>query len=214
MTTETTKPKETPITESGSTQSKSAEFSKTTGTAAESKHVPDNEATDLKAKHMPADSSKGQNDVRDPEDPKTNPKNVPTDVDDTGDGINKAQNLDAPGPKPLEEIARTHGGDAGVSESTGADKKDDDDAEDGLHGKSKGEGTGELYVKSSGLVADGGDFDATKPGAGKEADRKSILLQNNDKHVTDRLRRFVGSKGHPPREARRQARRGLDDQER
>lgn len=27
-------------------------------------------------------------------------------------------------------------------------------------------------MKSSGLAADGGDFDATKPGAGREADRK------------------------------------------
>jgi hypothetical protein len=33
-------------------------------------------------------------------------------------------------------------------------------------------GTGEKYVKSSGFAAEGGDFDATKPGAGKEADRK------------------------------------------
>jgi hypothetical protein len=33
-------------------------------------------------------------------------------------------------------------------------------------------GTGQEYVKSSGLAADGGDFDASKPGAGAEADRK------------------------------------------
>ena len=31
-------------------------------------------------------------------------------------------------------------------------------------------------VKSTGLAADGGDFDATKPGAGKEADRKYIIF--------------------------------------
>jgi len=37
------------------------------------------------------------------------------------------------------------------------------------HGKVLG--TGEKYVKSSGLEADGGDFDATNPGAGKEANR-------------------------------------------
>lgn len=35
------------------------------------------------------------------------------------------------------------------------------------------QGTGEEWVKSSGLQADGGDFDATKPGAGREADRES-----------------------------------------
>lgn len=32
-------------------------------------------------------------------------------------------------------------------------------------------GTGEKWEKSTGLQSDGGDFDATKPGAGKEADR-------------------------------------------
>jgi hypothetical protein len=40
----------------------------------------------------------------------------------------------------------------------------------GQHGKV--EGTGEKWVKTSGLAAEGGDFDATKPGAGKEANRK------------------------------------------
>ncbi|TGO22438.1 hypothetical protein BPAE_0168g00090 [Botrytis paeoniae] len=33
------------------------------------------------------------------------------------------------------------------------------------------QGTGEKHIKSSGLVAEGGDFDATRPGAGREADR-------------------------------------------
>lgn len=39
----------------------------------------------------------------------------------------------------------------------------------GEHGKVKG--TGEEWVKTSGLAAEGGDFDATKPGAGREANR-------------------------------------------
>ncbi|KAF2429187.1 hypothetical protein EJ08DRAFT_303087 [Tothia fuscella] len=39
----------------------------------------------------------------------------------------------------------------------------------GEPGKEKG--TGEQWVKSSGIAADGGDFDVTKPGAGKEATR-------------------------------------------
>jgi len=39
----------------------------------------------------------------------------------------------------------------------------------GEHGKDKG--TGEQWVKTSGIAAEGGDFDATKPGAGKEATR-------------------------------------------
>jgi hypothetical protein len=38
------------------------------------------------------------------------------------------------------------------------------------HGKTLG--TGQQYVKSSGVAAEGGDFDATKPGAGQEATRK------------------------------------------
>lgn len=41
------------------------------------------------------------------------------------------------------------------------------------HGADEPKGTGEKWVKSSGLAADGGDFDATKPGAGREADRES-----------------------------------------
>jgi len=39
----------------------------------------------------------------------------------------------------------------------------------GEHGKEKG--TGEQWVKTSGIAAEGGDFDATKPGAGREATR-------------------------------------------
>lgn len=40
-------------------------------------------------------------------------------------------------------------------------------------------GTGEQWVKSTGLAAEGGDFDATKPGAGKEATR---LLEQQGVH--------------------------------
>lgn len=38
--------------------------------------------------------------------------------------------------------------------------------------KDNSSGTGEKYVRSTGLAAHGGDFDAAAPGAGKEADRK------------------------------------------
>ena len=41
--------------------------------------------------------------------------------------------------------------------------------------QSKEKGTGEIWVKSTGVAAEGGDFDAKKPGAGKEADRESCL---------------------------------------
>ena len=49
--------------------------------------------------------------------------------------------------------------------------------EEGPQGASKSEGTGEQWVKTSGLAADGGDFDATKPGAGREADRKCFVSE-------------------------------------
>jgi hypothetical protein len=51
----------------------------------------------------------------------------------------------------------------------------------GEHGKVKG--TGEQWIKTSGIAAEGGDFDATKPGAGKEATRlmeeKGIKTEGN-----------------------------------
>jgi hypothetical protein len=73
-----------------------------------------------------------------------------------------AQNVDTsgPGPKPLSETHKA----GGQAPSSGGD-------DDGAQKESHGEGTGEKYVKSSGLKADGGDFDAAAPGAGKEADR-------------------------------------------
>ncbi|CAN8096976.1 unnamed protein product [Discula destructiva] len=114
-----------------------------------------------------------QADIRDPETSATTDPKVEAqrkNVDDTGaldEGRNPAK-ADGPGPKPIEEVARERGGDA--ANIGGANKKDDVDPE-GLGGKSESKGTGEQYVKTSGLKADGGDFDATKPGAGREADR-------------------------------------------
>jgi hypothetical protein len=35
----------------------------------------------------------------------------------------------------------------------------------------KEKGTGSKYVRSTGMAAEGGDFDATRPGAGREANR-------------------------------------------
>jgi len=50
------------------------------------------------------------------------------------------------------------------------------------HGKEEEEGTGEQWVKTSGIAADGGDFDATKPGAGREANR---LMEEKGIHKTE-----------------------------
>ncbi|KAI1212220.1 uncharacterized protein F4807DRAFT_363258 [Annulohypoxylon truncatum] len=183
---------------SSSSPSSAAHFSKETGTAAESADAPANPSADLKARSAPKDTSKSQADTRDPANPQTHPKAAPTDVNDADDGPNEAQKLDGPGPKPLEEVARQHGGDAGVSEESSVGKtkggagdvggkevvEEEEEEESGPNAKSKGEGTGEQYVKSSGLKADGGDFDATKPGAGREADRimeeKGIHSANGD----------------------------------
>ncbi|KAI0448159.1 hypothetical protein F4803DRAFT_496883 [Xylaria telfairii] len=166
-----------------------AKFSKETGTATESKDTPDNPSTDLKAKSVPDDTTKGQNDTRSPDDPKTNPKSAPTDVDDASkEGVNEAQKLEGPGPRPVAEVAKENGGDAGNDSSSSVDKtskgeegtkESQEDEED----KHKSKGTGEEYVKTTGLQADGGDFDATKPGAGREADR--LMAEKGIHNPTD-----------------------------
>ncbi|KAI0867029.1 hypothetical protein F4860DRAFT_16073 [Xylaria cubensis] len=157
-----------------SNTTKDAKFAKETGTAAESKDTPNNPSTDLKAKSVPEDTSKGQGDTRSPEDPKTNPKSAPTDVNDADEeGVNEAQKLDGPGPKPVAELAKENGGDAGNDSSASVNKegKGENKEEKETKEENENKGTGEKYVKTTGLQADGGDFDATKPGAGKEADR-------------------------------------------
>ncbi|KAK4190371.1 hypothetical protein QBC35DRAFT_79444 [Podospora australis] len=134
---------------------------------------------------LPVDSTKAQNDTRDPSDPTTKPQAVheKNNIDDADGGLDVNNNpvkIDGPGPRPLEEVAKERGGDAGNvgndhgdrSRSVGSVSTTEDD-------NRKHSGTGELYVKSSGLAADGGDFDATKPGAGKEADR---LLEQKGIH--------------------------------
>lgn len=50
-------------------------------------------------------------------------------------------------------------------------------------------GTGQKWVKSTGMAAHGGDFDASKPGAGREADRtwKLIFAEHLSSSYTPRL---------------------------
>jgi hypothetical protein len=129
------------------------------------------------------DMSKAQQDVRDPSDPQTDPNNaaMKSNVDDSTGGPDMGDNPDkihGTGPKPIEEVAKKFGGDAGDAkpETRGTE---DEEGGDGPQKTSQGSGTGEQYVKSSGLKADGGDFDATKPGAGREADR---LLEEKGVH--------------------------------
>ncbi|KAG6014042.1 hypothetical protein E4U54_005909 [Claviceps lovelessii] len=89
-------------------------------------------------------------------------------------GEDGEKQLAGKGPKPLATVAKENGGDAGnvhteskakakANTSESSKKSNEKDAQE--------KGTGEKLVKTSGLAADGGNFDATKPGAGKEADR-------------------------------------------
>ncbi len=76
------------------------------------------------------------------------------------------------------------------------------------HGEDKdNKGTGEQWVKTSGLATDGGDFDAAKPGAGKEADR-TLSLPPRSLHwfqiISTNLRRMrLLTNRRPSREERR-----------
>lgn len=111
----------------------------------------------------------GQNDTREPSNPQTDP-----------DPSKQEVNLDEPGPKPLETVALDHGGDAGnntddtepAGDGEDGDTVQPEEDDNGIQKNSHGAGTGEQWVKSSGLNADGGNFDAAAPGAGKEADRE------------------------------------------
>lgn len=119
------------------------------------------------------------------------PRSTPT------TGINPEENkpldeLTGKGPRPVEVLAKENGGNAAAaaaaptttdsvtSSSIAPEEKklETADAEQKISSTkddSKREATEDEYVKSSGLAADGGDFDVTKPGAGLEADRKSLL---------------------------------------
>ncbi|TPX15559.1 uncharacterized protein E0L32_004257 [Thyridium curvatum] len=141
------------------------------------------------------DSTKAQNDVRDPSNPQTDEakaeakKDVDNDTKSAGGGLPGKDEIKGPGPKPLDQVAKQHGGDAGKAssgedvsktEGAGQQKAQEEEDDDGPQKVSHGEGTGEKYVKSSGLKADGGDFDAANPGAGREADR---LLEEKGVHT-------------------------------
>ncbi|KAF2014786.1 hypothetical protein BU24DRAFT_221359 [Aaosphaeria arxii CBS 175.79] len=63
----------------------------------------------------------------------------------------------------------------------GSEKKTETTTEGDKAKEAASKGTGEEYVKTSGLQADGGDFDATKPGAGAEANR---MLRKTEQILT------------------------------
>ncbi|KAK1659376.1 hypothetical protein BDP55DRAFT_563222 [Colletotrichum godetiae] len=141
-----------------------------------------------------ADSAKGKTETRAPSDPATDPAPKGQDVNNSASGpTTGGDKLDGPGPRPLEAVAKERGGDAGNvkgsskggliggdDSTTGTEEKKDEEDPNASHGE---EGTGEKLVKASGLAADGGDFDATKPGAGREAERKCLLDEKDPSHA-------------------------------
>ncbi|KAK4661823.1 uncharacterized protein QC763_708020 [Podospora pseudopauciseta] len=159
----------------------------TTNDDADSSKPDTNPAAAQPSSNIPGDSTHAQIDTRAPTNPlavhhsvgETGKPDAKKNVDDSGDGVDKSDNpvkIDGPGPRPLEVVAKEHGGDAGAKardERKGQRSSSVDTQED------HEDGTGELYVRSSGLKADGGDFDAAAPGAGKEADR---LMEEEKRH--------------------------------
>lgn len=108
-------------------------------------------------------------------------------------------------PRPLSDVAKDHDDNAGSTESTSASSggnsgQGGDSSGSGgpqAQGESHGEGTGEMWVKTTGFAADGGDFDASKPGAGREADREFLVfsLPAHIPHTDNLLARPDGSQG-------------------
>ncbi|KAL6862124.1 hypothetical protein J3F83DRAFT_746799 [Trichoderma novae-zelandiae] len=93
--------------------------------------------------------------------------------------------LTGKGPRPVEELARENGGNAAAASSDNSASAPQDKDNNGnkpqpsVEEKQKhendhaGDAAAEAteYVKTTGFAAEGGDFDAAKPGAGLEADR-------------------------------------------
>ncbi|KAI6347738.1 hypothetical protein MCOR25_010897 [Pyricularia grisea] len=149
----------------------------------ENKPEADPTVGDKPSSHMKDDSTTHQSDVRDPATTAEHHKEEKKHDVDNVEPL-QADKLKGPGPKPLEVVARERGGDAG---NTPADAKTDspnpvdgaadvakDDAEkkkDSPKLNEDGEPLGMKHISSTGVAADGGDFDAANPGAGAEAEK-------------------------------------------
>ena len=92
----------------------------------------------------------------------------------------KQQGADRPLEEPLGKHADAVIGGATKTENTQASGAPSDtySRASATDHQSKSTGIGEEYVKSSGTAAEGGNFDASKPGAGKEAHRKCLTCFN------------------------------------
>ncbi|KAM0562665.1 hypothetical protein ACHAPJ_002355 [Fusarium lateritium] len=129
------------------------------------------------------DTSAGQNDTRAPEQTDKGNKDL-NDVDDTSEGTD-AKLGDGPGPRPIEKLAKEHGGDAGNAPVEGTSNKPTEVGSEGATESSKSENQPhdpkeDEYITASGFKAEGGDFDASNPGAGHEATR---LLEKKGVHL-------------------------------
>ncbi|KAL5940568.1 hypothetical protein ACKVV1_008234 [Pyricularia oryzae] len=149
---------------------------------AESKPEADPTVGDKPSSHMKDDSTTHQIDVRDPNTTADHDKEQKKHDVDNVEPL-QADKLKGPGPKPLEVVARERGGDAGNSPADAktdspnpidgaADApKDDAEKKDSPKVNEDGEPLGTKHVSSTGVAADGGDFDAANPGAGAEAEK-------------------------------------------
>lgn len=99
-------------------------------------------------------STEGQTDTKKPE--------------ETKEEVDSPDKLKGPGPRPIADVAKEHRGNAAETTPAGVAKE----ASKATNGGAEPVGMGTEHVKSTGVKAEGGDFDATKPGAGAEADRK------------------------------------------
>ncbi|KAF4984387.1 hypothetical protein FZEAL_431 [Fusarium zealandicum] len=130
------------------------------------------------------DNSKGQNDTRHPDDVAAMSKKSTDleDVDNTSEGTDAK--LTGPGPRDVASVARDNGGDAGRNKaqegSSGAQHEVGSGTGDAAKKEEHHDPAEDEYVTASGFAADGGDFDASKPGAGREADR---LLDQKGVHL-------------------------------
>ncbi|KAL7905780.1 hypothetical protein GGI35DRAFT_122961 [Trichoderma velutinum] len=122
----------------------------------------------------------------------------PKDTTDADKDVNPEQGkpldkLTGAGPRPVEELAKENGGNAAAASSNDAVASQEDKTrqpklpeDNSERDDKKWEATEDEYVKTTGLAADGGNFDAAKPGAGVEADRlmgqKGLKTDDDDNH--------------------------------
>ncbi|KAL7808430.1 hypothetical protein V8C26DRAFT_413373 [Trichoderma gracile] len=145
---------------------------------------------------QPQDISKPKNASTDvPADKSTvAPSDKPADTSADPEAGKPLDQLTGKGPRPVEELARENGGNAAAASSDDSvsvpkdkDSKPEPSVEEKQNHQNAHEGDAAAeateYVKTTGLAADGGNFDAAKPGAGREADR--LMEQKGLKSADD-----------------------------